>query len=192
MVPLNVHPGRTIRRIKAIMDMNAAARRIGTNTNNFMSPTTPMRRKLRQTKTWKAMSRVDRVRSSCVSKSTSSDEYSTDIKTPRLEALRNPMAKPWALGWLADREYFIELGRVLNLCQGSAAEDIIKLEAAAIHHVTSKTWWPNLVECIVDGSSEHVFASMSTTNDDRIPHHPFSAPSLYLASIATVLTSTCH
>ena len=120
------------------------------------------------------MSRVDRVCSSCVSKSPSGDEYSTDIEPPRLEALRNPVARPWALGWLADREYFIELGRVLNLCQGSAAEDIIKLEAAAIHYVTSKTWWPNLVECIVDGSSEHVFAVY--VDYKRRPYPPSSIP----------------
>lgn len=69
-----------------------------------------------------------------------------------------PRLKPWALGWLADREYFIELGRELNLCKGPDADNKIKLEATAIRYVASKTWWPNLMQCVVGGSSELVFA----------------------------------
>ncbi|EPT00639.1 hypothetical protein FOMPIDRAFT_1060209 [Fomitopsis schrenkii] len=69
-----------------------------------------------------------------------------------------PTPRIWVLGWLADREYFIELGRQLNLCKGPQAEDTIELEAAAIHHVIVKTWWPNLMQCVVGGSDELVFA----------------------------------
>ena len=51
-----------------------------------------------------------------------------------------PTPRPWALGWLAEREYFIELGRQLsNLCKGPDADDIIKLEGAAMGYVISDT-----------------------------------------------------
>ena len=69
-----------------------------------------------------------------------------------------PTAKPWALGWLAETDCFVELARELNLCTGPDADDEIELEAAAIHHVSEKTWWPNLMQCHVNGSIEAVFA----------------------------------
>ncbi|EPT00643.1 hypothetical protein FOMPIDRAFT_1049418 [Fomitopsis schrenkii] len=69
-----------------------------------------------------------------------------------------PSAKPWALGWIAGREDFVELGRQLNLCTGLDADDEIELEAGAIDHVAGKTWRRNLMQCDVGGSIESVFA----------------------------------
>ncbi|EPT00645.1 hypothetical protein FOMPIDRAFT_1049420 [Fomitopsis schrenkii] len=86
------------------------------------------------------------------------------MPTPRLRVL----------GWLADREYFIELGRQLNLCEGPAADDIVELEAAAIHHVIVKTWWPNLMQCVVGGSDELVFAVY--VDCKRRPYPPQAIP----------------
>ena len=85
-----------------------------------------------------------------------------------------PTPRPWALGWLADREYFIELGRQLDLCKGPAADDPIRLEGAALDYVISDTWWPNLMECVVDGSSETVFAVY--VDYKRRPYPPSSIP----------------
>ena len=69
-----------------------------------------------------------------------------------------PTAKPWALGWLAETDYFVELARELNLCTGPDADDDTKLEFAAIRYVNGKTWWPNFMQCHVNGSIEPVFA----------------------------------
>ena len=85
-----------------------------------------------------------------------------------------PTPRLWVLGWLAEREYFIDLARELNLCKEPKCNDRIKLEAAAIHHVVVKTWWPNLMECVVDGTDELVFAVY--VDYKRRPYPPQAIP----------------
>ncbi|EPT00658.1 hypothetical protein FOMPIDRAFT_1049432 [Fomitopsis schrenkii] len=90
----------------------------------------------------------------------------------RPEAFPMPTPRPWALGWLADREWLIGLGRLLDLCEGPAADDEGELEAAALDYVFSKTKWPNVMICMVDGTTELVFAVY--VDDRRRPYPPTS------------------
>ncbi|EPT00640.1 hypothetical protein FOMPIDRAFT_99112 [Fomitopsis schrenkii] len=85
-----------------------------------------------------------------------------------------PTPRAWALGWLADREWLIEVGRLLDLCKGPDADNEIKLEAAASGHVISSTRWPNVMLCLVDGTIELVFAVY--VDYKRRPYPPTSIP----------------
>ncbi|EPT00636.1 hypothetical protein FOMPIDRAFT_88104 [Fomitopsis schrenkii] len=91
-----------------------------------------------------------------------------------------PTPRPWALGWLADREWFIEVGRLLGLCKGPDADNKNKLEAAALHYVIGDTRWPNVMMCVVDGTTELVFAVY--VDYKRRPYPPTSIPRSELLS----------
>jgi len=88
--------------------------------------------------------------------------------------------KPWALGWLADREYLIQLAMRLNLADEPDASDEIDLEFAAVDYVVGKLWWPNLMQCSVDGSTELVFAVY--VDSKRRPYPPRQIPRSELLS----------
>ncbi|KZT69120.1 hypothetical protein DAEQUDRAFT_738247 [Daedalea quercina L-15889] len=65
--------------------------------------------------------------------------------------------KPWALGWLADKEYFAELARQLDLYDGPP-DNWVELQGAGIDHVLSQTGWPNIMECTIGGRVEMIFS----------------------------------
>jgi len=69
--------------------------------------------------------------------------------------------KPWALGWLVDKEAVIELSRYLNLVRGPKADDDLEVEYAGVDYIVGRLWWPYIMRCLVDNNdwdTELVFA----------------------------------
>lgn len=81
-----------------------------------------------------------------------------------------PSPKPWALGWLIDTKYFVELARYLDLYDGSP-DNWVELMGAGIDHVLAETSWPNFMECTVGGNTEFVFAMYVDYKRRPLPPH---------------------
>ena len=78
--------------------------------------------------------------------------------------------KPWALGWLIDTEYFVELARYLDLYDGPR-DNWVELMGAGIDYVLAATSWPNFMECTIDGQTEFVFAVYVDYKRRPLPPH---------------------
>ncbi|KAH9914430.1 uncharacterized protein B0H18DRAFT_1045574 [Fomitopsis serialis] len=69
--------------------------------------------------------------------------------------------KPWALGWLVDKEAVTQLARRLNLVRGPKADKEIEVEYAGVDYIVGRLWWPYMMRCRVgdnDWDTELVFA----------------------------------